>query len=187
MIRFCDMEICCVTENMMDWQQMADYFLDWHMDEEIYILDEKNKYIGSVCYNSLFNICPENAVQKECITLEGNRKIWVVKDSVILDESIWQNVKKYFQVYDTLLPVLNKEYQLICFAWDDAEANREIRMLDEIMEFEKTVGFKNVFPEVGSVTVHGYNELAYYFVYYLRQSGILVNVTGQLWGEKRCF
>ena len=93
MIRFCDKEICCVLENELDWQQMLDYFLDWHMDEKVYILDENGKFIGNVNYNALFGVKASNAIHMEYIDLDENKKICVVTDYVILDKTIWE---KYF-------------------------------------------------------------------------------------------
>lgn len=142
MIRFCDKEICCVTESGMDWQQMLDYFLDWHMDERIYILDDEGKYIGCLAYNSLFGMSLENSVQTECKMLGGNKSICIIKDYVILDKNIWKNGRKYFRLCGGLLPVLNQEHQLICFAWNEKEANRELRMLDELIECDGAADFE---------------------------------------------
>lgn len=133
MIRFCDKEICCVTEDEMDWQLMSDYFLDWDINEKIYVLDSDGKFAGSIVYNSLFGMEPDNAVRKERVTLKENRNVWIVRDYVILDEHVLENGRKYFiSCPDGLLPVLNDERQLVCFAWNDKEADRELRMLDEL-------------------------------------------------------
>lgn len=206
MIRFRDKEICCITESEMDWQLMTDYFLDKftykycmtekeldfqqalndflnYTDEKIYILDEDGKYIGSVIYNSLFGNCPDNAIKKECVELQENKKIWVIKDCVSLDKDIWENGRKYFKLHpDDLLPVVDQEHRLICFAWNDEEANREIRMLDELLKCRGGVlDFKDIYPEADCVTVYGCNELSYSFVQYLKEIGMPVNVTGELW------
>lgn len=183
MIRFCDKEICCVLENELDWQLMADYFLDWHMDEKIYILDKAGKYIGNVNYNSLYGIMPENALQMDRVSLDGNKNIWIVKDSVILDEHIWEKGRKYFQACSGPLPVLDNEHRLICFAWNDMEANRELRMLDELMECDDALGFKNIYPETECVTIYGCNELACRFAEYLKNIGVLLKVEGELWDK----
>lgn len=181
MLRFCDKEICCVTQNEMNWQQLADYFLDWHMDEKIYVMNENGKYVGSIVYNSIFGIRPENAIQSECIILDGDKRVWVIKDYVILDENIWINGRKYFKICGGLLPVLNQEHQLICFAWNDNEADREIRMLDELAECEAGIGFRDIYLEADCVTIHGCNELSYFFSQYLRKTGVPVNVIGEFW------
>lgn len=184
MIRFCDKEICCVSEKEMNWQQMLDYFLDWHMDEKIYILDEMGRFVGSVIYNSLFGMKPKNAAVTEYRSVDNDKSIWVAKDYVILDEDIWDNGRKFFRVYPYgLLPVLDKKHQLVCFAWNDEEANRELRMLDELMGIDSTAGFQDIYPEIDSVMIHGCNELAYYFVRYLERINIPVDVTGEFWSK----
>ena len=43
------------------------------------------------------------------------------------------------------------------------------------------MGFKDVYPQYEHVTVHGCNELSYYFIVYLRKQGIPVSVSGELW------
>lgn len=182
MIRFCDKEICCVTSEQMDWQQMVDYFLDFGMDEKIYILDGEGKYAGRIDYNSLFGMRLEKAIEKEKVTLEGNKDVWIDKDCITLDEKIWENGRKYFlHCAESLLPVLNKEQELICFAWNDEEANREIRMLGELSACKDAMDFKDIFPDTECVSVNGFNELAYYFVQYLKKIDMSVNVSGEFW------
>lgn len=184
MIRFCDKEICCAALNELNWQQMLDYFLDWHMDEKVYILDENGKFIGSVNYNALFGVKASNAIHMEYIDLDENKKICVVTDYVILDKTIWEKGREYFRICPGgLLPVVDNENQLVCFAWNDDEANREIRMLDELMDCDNALDFRTVYPEADCVTIQGCNELAYYFAQYLKQSGISVNLSGDLWDE----
>lgn len=179
MIRFCDKEICCVSEDEMDWQQLVDYFLDWHMDEKVYVLDKQGRFVGSIIYNSLFGISPETAIEKDRMILKGDKRIWIVRDYTVLDENIWENGRKYFSTFPCgLLPVLNEKRELICFAWNDSEANREIRMLDELAECDGALDFKDIYPDADCVTVNGCNELAYYFVQYLKKIDISVNVTG---------
>lgn len=183
MIRFCDKEICCITENEIDWQLMSDYFLDWDINEKIYVLDSDGKFAGSIVYNSLFGIEPDNAVRKERITLKENRNVWIVRDYVTLDEHVLENGRNYFiSCPDGLLPVLNEERQVVCFAWNDKEADRELRMLDELAGGGKNQWtFKDVYPQAACVTVNGFHELAYYFVRYLEKIDMPVRVTGEFW------
>ena len=184
MIRFCDKEICCVSEKEMNWQQMTDYFLDGHMDEKLYVMDDMGRFAGSVIYNSLFGMIPKNTAAAECRVLDGDKRVWIEKDYVILDENIWENGRKFFRICPNgLLPVLDKNCQLLCFAWNDEEANREIRMLDELIERKNAAGFREVYPETDSVTVYGCNELAYFFVQYLNKINMSVSVNGELWNK----
>ncbi len=183
MVRFCDKEICCVTENEMDWQLMSDYFLDWDINEKIYILDKDGRFVGNVVYNALFGIEPDNAVRKELVNLGENRNVWIVKDYVTLDKHVLENGRNYFiSCPDGLLPVVNEERQLVCFAWNDKEADRELRMLDELAGGGKNQWtFQDIYPQAGCVTVNGFHELAYYFVRYLEKMDVPVRVTGEFW------
>ena len=182
MIRFCDKEVCCVTENEMDWQQMVDYFLDYGMNEKIYILNEGGGFTGRIDYNSLFGAYSETAIEKKRVTLRNGKDIWISKDCVILDDKIWENGRRYFSYFsEGLLPVLNKKRELLCFAWNDEEANREIRMLYELSSCKDTLSFTDLFPETECLSVNGLNELAYFFARYLEKIGVPVNVNREYW------
>lgn len=90
-----------------------------------------------------------------------------------------------------LLPVLNQSNELISFAYEDEEANREIRMLDELSNCEKARNFRDVYSGYDGVTIHGFNELAFYFAEYLQRVGITVYTDGGMWGvfhlqQKEC-
>lgn len=41
MIRFCDKEICCVTEEQLDRQQLLEYFINGHRSELVCVLDKE--------------------------------------------------------------------------------------------------------------------------------------------------
>lgn len=174
MIRFCDKEVYCVMEDSIDRRQMMSYFMNGHRDDPVCILNGENQFVGSITYESLLGRDTEDSI---------------VEDYLILDADIWENGRRYFAnchkafVGAVMLPVLNKEHQLICFAWQDDEANREIRMLDELAEQERPLGFRDVFPEYDCVIVNGCNELAWYFVQYLKAQNVLVKVNGELWRE----
>lgn len=176
MIRFCDKEICCVEKDTLNRLQLIDYFLNGHRAEQVYVIDADSKYVGSITYESLLGRDLEDAI---------------CRDYLILDETIWENGRKYMvehkwnqaEPLTAVLPVLNKDHQLICFAWQDDEANRELRMLDELVQCSDAVTFKELYSEYDAVVLHGCNELAYYFAAYLRKLGITVLFDGMLWKE----
>lgn len=109
---------------------------------------------------------------------------------LILDEHIWENGKKYFRgkgchdaVRMQMIPVSNAYGEVICYGWQDLEANRELRMLEELGKLYKALSFSDVFPDVSEVVIIGCNELAYYFMKYLEKIGIPVSVIGKYWEE----
>ena len=174
MIRFCDKEVCCISEAELDRQILMAYFFDGNRREPVCVLDESGKFVGIITYDLLLGKNLNDAIRKDCL---------------ILDDNIWKNGRKMFLQYEKnfggeiLIPVLNEERYLLCFAWQDEEANRELRMLDELMECGDAAGFAELYPEYDCVTVRGCNELAYSFVQYLEKAGILVNVTGVNWSS----
>lgn len=135
MIRFCDKEICCVIESKLDRRQLMDFFMNGHREEIVCVLDEEGKFTGSVTYLSLLG--------KEL--LES-----VNRDYLILGKEFWQEGRKYFERcsrqfgVETLVPVVDKNRSLLCFAYQDLEADQELRMLDELEEHKSALGFRDI-------------------------------------------
>lgn len=175
MVRFCDNEVCCVLERELDRSAILDYFFQDHMDEIVCVLNEEEKYVGKITYYSLINT--DNVYEV------------VQKDSVILNSDIWKNARNYFCNYKSshnehvLLPVVNKDNRLICFAYEDFDANREIRMLRELSENTNALQFRDIYPKYEGVRIYEFNELAYLFAEYLKKQNIAVQVYGDLWRD----
>ena len=173
MIRFCDNEVCCVLESELDRSTILNYFFQNHMDDIVCVLNEEEQYVGKITYYSLINMDDVyEAVQK---------------DSVTLDSEIWKNARYYFSHYRSrlnehvLLPVVNKDRRLISFAYEDFDANREIRMLRELSENADALQFGDIYPQYQGVKIYEFNELAYFFAEYLKKQNIAVQVYGDLW------
>lgn len=171
MIRFCNKELHCITKEELDEEKINEYFLGGHKNEQIYILNE-GAFWGCVSYNSFTKKHNGNYVIKECLTM---------------DENIWTNGRNLFKKYamqeveNILIPVVDEYRQLICFAWQDNEANRQLRMLDELTEVENLLNFRDIYCDYKLVTIYGCNELAFYFAKYLVNCGVDINVSGKLW------
>ena len=175
MIRFCDKEIDCVEYSSLTRLDMLDYFLPDHKDDILCVYDSFDTmgYVGIVTYSSY----------QRSINVDGA----IMQEYLVLGADMWQEARKYFEYYSggvqpgILLPVLNQEYQLICFAYEDADANREIRMLRELSEMPDALQFPDIYPECQCVKMYGFNELAYFFAKYLEKQGISVEVMGMMW------
>lgn len=172
MIRFCRKKVYYVEEDTLSRKEVEAY-LNKYDNELICIVDKFGKFIGIVTYYSI---------------IQRSSSDYIIRDYVLLDENIWTNGRRYFSnCYNNdddslILPVLNNEHTLVCFAWQDKEANREIRMLDELMICEQALDFKEIYPNRNCVRIHGCNELAFYFANYLRKlGGIKVYVDGMYW------
>ena len=103
-------------------------------------------------------------------------------------EGTWQEGKECFRRGENqelltlqMVSVLDAEEEIFCYGWQDAEANRELRMLKELEEIPDVISFHTVFPDIKEVVVCGCNELAYYFVLYLQKQKINVSVSGKYW------
>lgn len=173
MIRFCDGEVGFAEYDLLSRRELMSYFLDGHLDEMVIVYDKSDIYIGMITYDSLrYSDSIDAAIYREY---------------VVLDDDVWKNVRKFFRTKKRnfqklpLLPILNTDCQLICFAYQDEDANREIRMLRELQETEGTLQFTDIFPMYQCVKLNEFNELAFLFAEYLKSQNIEVQVNGTLW------
>ena len=126
MIRFCDKELLCVRNDELDRSALFSYFLNGCRDQILCVVDTNGMYEGKITYTSLLNSVNETG----CIET----------DKVVLDEYVWENARDFFINYKkfgdeiVVLPVVDKGGNLLCFAYEDADANREIRQLHELAE-----------------------------------------------------
>lgn len=116
---------------------------------------------------------------------EENKCIKCDEEQLLLDENVWSRIRekisrnKYFRK----IPVFSIKSNMICTAYQDDDANRELRMLRELIDKKDSLGFRDLFPEYDGVTIYGFNELAWEFANYLKKQNIIVNVEGKLWDE----
>lgn len=118
----------------------------------------------------------------------GGITIIVADQQLVFSEEIWHDGRDYFKCnicYDItklqVIPVLNASGEIICYGWQDNEANRELRMLRELESNPDARQFNDVFPEIKEVLICGCNELAYCFAKYLEHLRISVYVKGKYW------
>ncbi len=175
MIRFCDREVCCVEYESINRRELLDYFFHGNMDETVCVMDTNGRYRGRIVYYTLIRC--EDVYQA------------VLEDSVTLDKEIWKNARNFFKNYESsygehvLLPVVDKEGRLVCFAYEDPDANRELRMLRELTETPDALQFSDIYPQYQCVKLYEFNELAFYFAEYLKSHDIAVRVVGEMWRE----
>ncbi len=111
----------------------------------------------------------------------------ILDNYVVMNKAMWKNARYIFSHHKfiahehVLLPVLDHAGQLICYAYEDADADREIRMLRELISNPAALQFTDVFPEYSCVKIYDFNELAYFFYKYLEFVGIRVEVVGIWW------
>ena len=172
MIRFCDKEVYCVSYEQIDRSALLNYFFQGNMDEGVCVQNPDGTYRGWISYYSLIHC--ENV--KEAV--------W--EDCVVPGRGIWEQARKFFACHEyrlhenVLLPVTDQAGNLICFAYEDGEANREIRMLRELKELSAAIGFSDLYPQYDCVKICGCNELAVLFAAYLKDRGIAVKTEGEL-------
>ena len=101
------------------------------------------------------------------------------REPLRLDKKIWERGRERFRTAPMgdggafYIPVVNGQGETVCFAYQDNEANRELRMLKELSKAEGTLQFTDLFPTCGEVVLHGCNELAVSFAEYLKSWGFL--------------
>lgn len=173
MIRFCVIDVNYELYEHLDRKRILEYFLEDNSNNIVCVNDSDGRFKGIITHKSLTGC---NEIQDA-----------VLQDHVALDEHIWLNAKYYFAHYKfeirehVVLPVLDKKERLVCFAYEDADANREVRMLRELLETPSALQFTDIYPEYNCVKIYGFNELAFLFVKYLEKQQIKVQVDGEMW------
>lgn len=114
--------------------------------------------------------------------------ITILSENIVLGEKVWNKGRELFRknlsgdiTSVKMVPIESENGEIICYAYQDTEANRELRMLKELEAHEEVIQFKEIFPQVKEVIVCGCNELAYRFVKYLERQRVNVSVTGKYW------
>ncbi|MEZ3508119.1 MAG: hypothetical protein K1W10_14425 [Lachnospiraceae bacterium] len=130
----------------------------------------------------MIRFCDWEEIDRENVLLNHDEEYFLLEDSV------WSKIKKAISKDKNprKIPVMSKDGDMIGFAYQDDDANRELRMLQELLAEVDALGFKDIYPEYDSVTIYGLNELAWEFAGYLKKQGIVVNVEGVLWSKMGC-
>lgn len=112
------------------------------------------------------------------------------KPPLSLDALLWRKGREYEKRFGCMDSTVVRLYRIVdgcgkpvCYAYQDMEANRELRMLEELESSENALQFEDIFPEIKEVEIRGCNELAVCLAGYLRKRGIHVFVTGKYWKE----
>lgn len=109
----------------------------------------------------------------------------IEREKLLYDKNIWENARRLLDQYDysdkIVIPVVNESQEIICYAYEDKEANRELRMLFELQQIPQADNFRTLHEDITEVVIYGCNELAYHFVRYLKALGITVQTVGKHW------
>lgn len=102
---------------------------------------------------------------------------------LIFNSGIWREGKLYFRQHRKAdkVPVLSEDGELLCFAYQDKRANRQLRMLQELEETPGAMQFGDVYKDYDFVEICECNELAYEFAKYLQFQNIKVSLIGKYW------
>lgn len=106
-------------------------------------------------------------------------------DCLVMDETIWKQGRDYFKAHRSAdkIPVKDKEGKFVCYAYQDTDANRELRMLEELSTEDGVLHFEDIYQQYHCVVILECNELAYFFARYLQGRGIAVKVSGKYWDQ----
>lgn len=168
MIRFYRSNILRIGYDRIDTVITQNFFLD-HINDIVCVTGSVDEYVGIITYYSFLH----------------SKDIYesIKKDFLVLDQKIWSNGRNYFKEHgeENFIPVLDKDHQLVFFAWQDIEANREIRMLQEMCQQKEILNFRDLYPNYTGVIIHDCNELAWFMMEYLKKAGLWVSVDGDIW------
>lgn len=183
MIRFCDKDVYSINLCEVNREILFSYFLSGHRSELVCVINNFGKFHGLITYSSLLDSDNLNGAMEQY--------------AVILDENIWEKARNFFKCRDIIdvrnadiiyLPVIDNNGYLLYFAYQDEEANKELRMLWELLDKKESkyvnyLNFNDIYPEYDCITVYGCNELAYYFIKYIDYIGMPVEVEGEIWKQ----
>lgn len=131
----------------------------------------------------MLRFCGKNLVEQNELL-----KVDIAEEHLVFDKNIWESGRQYYKrngYHDVtrtqLVPIWNTHGELLCYGWQDNEANRELRMIKELRRNEFWLQFGDIYPKIKEVMVWGCNELAFYFVRYLKKLGFPVLVYGKYW------
>lgn len=174
MLRFFDKEVACIYHSELDRELICKFFEQADLNEIICVLNESGQFEGFISYYSMSG----------CVNIEKA----ILPYCLELNKEIWKNARDYIKKYrkicaveHMIIPIVDSAKNLLCFAYDDIEANREVRMLKELSELRGAYQFKDIYPSYECVKIYGFNELAFYFAKYLRELSIDVLVYGEMW------
>lgn len=141
MIRFFDREVFYVMYDTLDKSELLACYSKINLDSAACIIDINGKYKGEIFYNGLNNASDVYEA--------------MISDYIVLDDYIWENARQYFKnSVRRTVAIIDKNGKLICHAYDEPAADREIRMLHELMKNSKAVQFPDVFPEYQCVRIY---------------------------------
>ena len=65
---------------------------------------------------------------------------------ITLNPDIWRSCRNYFSGHKKIekIPIFNGDNELICYAYQDEAANRELRMLHELESESNLICFKDI-------------------------------------------
>lgn len=106
-------------------------------------------------------------------------------DYLIMGSDIWGQGRTWFKYHRNAEKILvkDKNGKIICYAFQDMDANRELRMLEELCDEKDALHFEDIYPEYDCVVIQECNELAYFFAKYLQSRGVPVKVSGKYWDQ----
>lgn len=176
MLRFVDKEVFSVTYEELNKDVVMTFFQQNGYDEIVCVLNKLGQFQGFITYASC-----------QCTDIYQSIQSRYLK----LDENIWENARTYIKRYSgdveldeyIMIPIVDQEIKLKCFAYNDTAADRELRMLRELSELNEGFQFRDLFPEYECVKVYGFNELAFCFVKYLKKQSVNVFVYGEMWED----
>lgn len=174
MLRFCDREVATIDyAEGLNRASLLMYFLNGHRDNVVCVYKE-GLYFGKISYASLLK--------------NESTELAIDRNYAVVGNDIWERAAEYFENYDIgireipILPICSAQGDLLCFAYEDDEAKRQVRQVRELSELENTaVHFTDIYPEITNIIIKGCNELSFKFREYLKNTGVSVQVEGEIW------
>ncbi|MFP3154972.1 adenylyltransferase/cytidyltransferase family protein [Lachnospiraceae bacterium ZAX-1] len=183
MIRFCDMEVWVMNDDIEDIECRREgvrdelfYFFhqEGNEDKILFVNNECNEFQGLITYRLLL----------EAITKDSNH--YIQREFVKADEQLFYHAKQCFATNPNIqyLPVLDKNNDVIYFCYNDYLTGVYDRIEACLTGFESKDQYlfiEDVYPNIEQVCIHGFNEWAFRIYHILKKRNVSVSVYGEQW------
>ncbi len=173
-VSLCDgMAYRIMEDEIIERSQALSFFLNGHIEDALLVYDRDGKYSGIITYKSLLYASDMNqAVVREKLVLEEGK-----------GECFWERAQNLIQgSNDSMLPVFNRDMELLYFARYNSELNAAWTKLLYIQWYVDENLWKNFKGYHKHIHFTGaMSDVLYFFRKWLCSVGTKVSVEGEVW------
>lgn len=128
--------------------------------------------------------CNKKWEKKDSSVVNGHCERDIISSNAMeFDSSIFYNASKFFDLNRSVdyIPVVDKDYNFICFCYKDVENEKLREIVMELCTFDNILNFNEFCSANSKIVLWGTNENAYLFHSFLNKQNIEHYNVGELW------